>query len=307
MYNIRPVGISGSLSLTHFVAYSSWAWPWTHSNASVLERLPSSTQEGPMFSGLRSDTVALSHMWLGLPGGCFQSDGGLRIAAATVWWWTSSGTLRAMWPNNLKRRSVTVLESRGTLTLPWFLCLFYDECKGSSGSCGEPMYQMHLTGHTHKYLVVTQVSHPDIRTGTIYVLYSCILVSSLMLDFQIRFPAGSCKSNQCLSSAGPGLCWHQKSLSCFPDRQVSRPLLLVHLPPGQHVEDNELPDWRILVLDQFIWRPNDATSSCITVRARIALPTFLPVLQHCPQNPNLKISFSRHTPGIPRCTVCSSR
>jgi len=43
MYNIRPVGISGSLSLTHFVAYSSWAWPWTHSNASVLERLPSST------------------------------------------------------------------------------------------------------------------------------------------------------------------------------------------------------------------------------------------------------------------------
>ena len=35
-----------------------------------------------MFSGLRSDSVALSHVWLGLPGDRFQSDGGgLRIAA----------------------------------------------------------------------------------------------------------------------------------------------------------------------------------------------------------------------------------
>ena len=38
-----------------------------------------------MFSGLRSDSVALSHVWLGLSGGRFQSDGELRIAAATVW------------------------------------------------------------------------------------------------------------------------------------------------------------------------------------------------------------------------------
>jgi len=41
--------------------------------------------EGPMFSGLRSDSMALSHVCLGLPGGRFQSDGGLRIAAATAW------------------------------------------------------------------------------------------------------------------------------------------------------------------------------------------------------------------------------
>ena len=39
----------------------------------------------------------------------------------------------------------------------------------------------------HKYLVVAQVSHPYIRTKTIYVVYSHILVSSLMLDFQFRF------------------------------------------------------------------------------------------------------------------------
>ena len=31
-----------------------------------------------MFSGLRSDSMALSHMWLNLPRGHFQSDGGLR-------------------------------------------------------------------------------------------------------------------------------------------------------------------------------------------------------------------------------------
>ena len=35
--------------------------------------------------GLRSDSMALSHVWLGLPGCCFQSDGGLRITAATAW------------------------------------------------------------------------------------------------------------------------------------------------------------------------------------------------------------------------------
>jgi len=67
-------------------------------------------QEGPMFLGLRSDSTALSHVWLGLPGGCFQSDGGWRNASATARWWSSLGTLRAMWP---KRRSVTMLESGG--------------------------------------------------------------------------------------------------------------------------------------------------------------------------------------------------
>ena len=37
-----------------------------------------------MFNGLRSDTMALRHVWLGLREGRFQSDGGLRIAAATA-------------------------------------------------------------------------------------------------------------------------------------------------------------------------------------------------------------------------------
>ena len=37
-----------------------------------------------MFGDFRSDSMALSHVWLGLPGGRFRSDGGLLIAAATA-------------------------------------------------------------------------------------------------------------------------------------------------------------------------------------------------------------------------------
>ena len=36
-----------------------------------------------MFSGLISDSMTLGHVWLGLPGGRFQSGGGWRISAAT--------------------------------------------------------------------------------------------------------------------------------------------------------------------------------------------------------------------------------
>ena len=43
--------------------------------------------------------MTLSHVWLGLPGGHFQSDGGV----------SSPGALRAMWRKNLKRHSVTML------------------------------------------------------------------------------------------------------------------------------------------------------------------------------------------------------
>jgi len=71
--------------------------------------------EGPMFSGLRSGSMVLSHVWLGLPGGRFQSDGGLRIAAATARWWSSSAALRAM----CSRRISTVV------LLPWHCPDFY--------------------------------------------------------------------------------------------------------------------------------------------------------------------------------------
>ena len=36
-----------------------------------------------VLGGLRSPSVALSHVWLGIAGGCVQSDGGLQIEAST--------------------------------------------------------------------------------------------------------------------------------------------------------------------------------------------------------------------------------
>ena len=55
-----------------------------------------------MFSGLISDSMALGHVWLGLPGGRFQSGGGWRITAATVV--CISSTECHVLPNNLTRR-----------------------------------------------------------------------------------------------------------------------------------------------------------------------------------------------------------
>ena len=99
-----------------------------------------------------------------------------------------------------------------TLILPWLLHLLYDECKGSSVSCGEPMYHMHL------------------RLDMSYTVVYWYL--AWCLTFRSVFPAGLFRSEQYLSSAGPRFCCHQRSLYCFPYRQMSRPLLLVHLPPG---------------------------------------------------------------------------
>jgi len=64
---------------------------------------------------------------------------------------------------------VTMLKSRGHLdTLPWLLHLLYGDCKGSSGSCRALVSIASI--RAHKHLVVAQVSHSYIRTGTIYVM-----------------------------------------------------------------------------------------------------------------------------------------
>jgi len=63
-----------------------------------------------IFRGLRSDSTAVSHVCLCPPGGHFQSDWGFQITTATAHWWSSLGTLRAMWLKNHKQRSVTILE-----------------------------------------------------------------------------------------------------------------------------------------------------------------------------------------------------
>ena len=61
----------------------------------------------PMFCWPGSASTARSQVRLGLPDGRFQSGGSPRITAATAWWWSSCGELRAICPKSRKRLSVT--------------------------------------------------------------------------------------------------------------------------------------------------------------------------------------------------------
>ena len=65
------------------------------------------TDARPMFCWPRSASTAWNQVWLGLPGGRFQSGGSPRIIAATARWWSSCGELRAICPKSRKRLSVT--------------------------------------------------------------------------------------------------------------------------------------------------------------------------------------------------------
>ena len=90
-----------------FMAHS-WAQPCPQSNTSTFFH----ACEGPMFHGLRLDSMALSHVWLCLPDSRFQSDRCLWITAATAWWWSSLGALSplcAVWPKCLQSCSITML------------------------------------------------------------------------------------------------------------------------------------------------------------------------------------------------------
>jgi len=101
------VRILGSLSSSHTLPERSRV----HNRTPVFPRgclLPRAGKTDVQWSQI--DSIALSHVWLGLPGGHFQSGGGLRITAAAARCWSSVGSLRAFWPKNLNRRSVTVLE-----------------------------------------------------------------------------------------------------------------------------------------------------------------------------------------------------
>ena len=70
-----PLTLSLSLSL-HGALFKSIAVSTIECQCSK-EAAFSHVQEGPMFSNLISDSIALSHVYFGLPGGRFQSDGGL--------------------------------------------------------------------------------------------------------------------------------------------------------------------------------------------------------------------------------------
>ena len=66
-----------------------------------------------MFSGLRYNSLVPS-VWLGdfgLLGGYFQSDVSLANRNSNCTVMVLSGASRAIWPENLERHSVTMLES----------------------------------------------------------------------------------------------------------------------------------------------------------------------------------------------------
>ena len=166
--------------------------------------------------------MVLSHVRLGLPGGRFQSDGGLWIAAATARWWSSSGALCAIWPKNLKRRSIAMLESNPDTDLTSAFLIW---------SCREPMYQMHLSGHTSTLL------WPKFHANTSGLeLYMSYTVVSWYLACRVWLPDPfSSRFMQVQAMpifSVPRLWCYQRTQSCFPDRQMSQPLQLVHLPPG---------------------------------------------------------------------------
>jgi len=103
------------------------------------------------------------------------------------------------------------------------------------------------------------------------------------------------------------LCCHQRSQSSIPDTQMHRQLQHVHLPPGLLIElQVEEGTCRILVFDQFIWRPNVEASSFITVSARTRTSNISASKQtSSAKSKSVNTSFLRVTPVIPRCTVRS--
>jgi len=94
----------------------------------------------PMFRWPRCASTARSQVWLGLPNGRFQPGGSPRITAATAWWWSSCGELRAICPKSRKRLSVTRWERGWHLMVAHLLWLPH---MVSSGSCIVPTCQMH--------------------------------------------------------------------------------------------------------------------------------------------------------------------
>ena len=120
---------------------------------------------------------------------------------------------------------------KATLTLPWHLHFLYDECRESSGSCREPMYQMHLWGHTSTLLWPKfHANTSGLELCMSYTAISWYLACRVWLPdpFSSRFMQVQAMP----IFSVPRLCCYQRTQSCFPDRQMSQPLQLVHLPSG---------------------------------------------------------------------------
>ena len=121
----------------------------------------------PKFRGPRSASIAQSQVWLGLPAGHFQSGGTCRIHAARARLWSSWGELWAIWPKSRRRLLVTRWESSEQPVVlltsdkwqVYGILKILRSAHVSNGSRRESRY----------FVVVAQISHPYIKTGTMYV------------------------------------------------------------------------------------------------------------------------------------------
>ena len=75
----------------------------------------------------------------------------LRIAVATARWW-SYQEHRVLYGQRIWSVIQLPCWKVHILTLPRLVHLLYDECKGYSGSCWEPMLQMRLSGLFHIHI-----------------------------------------------------------------------------------------------------------------------------------------------------------
>ena len=101
----------------------------------------------------------------------------------------------------------------------------------SSESFVVPTCQMHQCESTRALLWTMFCTHTS-RQGLCMSGRGVFWYPAWCLTSRFFFPASSCRIELCQSDTRPHLCCHQRSRSCYPDRQRRRPFQHVHLPPG---------------------------------------------------------------------------
>jgi len=184
----------------------------------------------PMFCWPRSASTARSQVWLGLPNGRFQSGCSPQITTVTARWWSSCGELWAICPKSRKRLSMTRWE-RGwhpvvALTSTFVTWRVYGILR-ILPTC--QMHQCESTGALWWTMFRTHTTRQGLcksgRGGFWYPAW-CLTSRFFFSSKFMQDPA------MAIWHTGPHLCCHQRSWSCYPDRQRCRPFQHDRLPPG---------------------------------------------------------------------------
>ena len=122
----------------------------------------------PKFKGPRSASIAQSQIWLGLPIGCLQLGGACRIATARAQCWSSRGELRAIWPKSCRRLLLTRWESGEQPVVPLTSAFDMWRVYGSL-KFFRSAHVSNASRWESRYFVVAHVSHPYIKSGTMWL------------------------------------------------------------------------------------------------------------------------------------------